>query len=215
MKFFLSRSNRVLKMIDKYLAKVRECIEDFRQCFEIYLEEGLSDKFDEWVAKTHRAESSSDDLRRELELTLYERALIPEARGDILGLIESVDRIPNRAESSLFQIQTEFLQVPEALKTDFRKLVHLNAEIYSDVERAINTLFQNIAEVRHLTNEIDKKESDSDNLERELIKKIFSSTMDLAQKTLLKELVIEIGNISDRAQETADRLNIIAAKRAI
>ncbi|MEK0368345.1 MAG: DUF47 family protein, partial [Nitrosopumilus sp.] len=45
--------------------------------------------------------------RREIEISLYEKALIPESRGDILGLLEAVDRIPNKAESVAFQMQTE------------------------------------------------------------------------------------------------------------
>ena len=39
--------------------------------------------------------------------------------------------------------------------------------------------------------------------------------IDTGEKILLKELIIEIGSISDRSEDTADRLNIMAVKRLI
>ena len=148
-------------------------------------------------------------------MTLYEKALIPESRGDILGLLESTDKVLNKAQSVLYQIQSELLQLPEFLKEDFRKLVDINIGAFKDVTRAIRALFRDLREVRDITNEIDKRESASDHLERELIKKIFISELSVGEKILLKELVLETGNISDLSQAVGDRLNIITAKRMI
>ena len=211
-----SRKNKVLKMVEDYLSAANECMRHFMEAFQEYFKNGLSDGFDESIAKTHRAESMSDDLRREIELAMYERGLIPESRGDILGLLETFDKIPNKAESVLYQIQSEFLLIPEELRSDFKKLIKINYSAYEDVARCMEELFKNIGRVKHITNEVDKKESDSDAIERELIKKIFlSSAIEIGQKILLKELVIEIGNISDRAEDTTDKLNIAAVKRYI
>ena len=52
-------------------------------------------------------------------------------------------------------------------------------------------------------------------LEREIIKKIFRSDMDGFSKILLKELAIETGHFSDKAEDVADRLTIISVKRLI
>ncbi len=215
MKFFLSQSNKVLSMINAYISKTNECMECFKKCFGAYFADGLCEAFEELILETHRAESSADDSRREIELALYEKSLIPESRGDILGLLESVDRIPNKAESVLFQIQTESLLIPNELTPNFRKLVNINVSSYKDVAVAVDRLFQNISGVKDASLSIDKKESDSDAIERELIRKIFSSNLDTGEKILLKELVIEIGNISDRAEDVSDRLSIIAVKRHI
>jgi predicted phosphate transport protein (TIGR00153 family) len=216
MGFLFSRTNKVLKMVEEYLASAGECMRHFMESFEEYFKNGLSDAFDETIAKTHRAESMSDDLRREIEISMYERGLIPESRGDILGLLETFDKIPNKAESVLYQIQSEILSIPEGLKPDFKKLVVINHSAYEDVARCVEELFKNIGKVRHIINEVDKKESESDAMERELIKKIFSNpSIDKGDKILLKELVIEIGNISDRCEDASDRLNITAVKRYI
>ena len=215
MTLFFSKTNKLLEMIEEYLEKVTECMEQARKTLLLYIDKGPCEEFNELVTKTHMAESRSDDLRREIEISLYEKALIPESRGDILGLLEAVDRIPNKAESVAFQMQTEALRIPDEFKSELRKIININFDIFKDIKRAIKAVFKNIKEVRNITNEIDKKESSSDSMERDLIKKLFSSNIDIGEKILLKELIIEIGSISDRAEDTADRLNIMAVKRLI
>ena len=215
MTLFFSKTNKLLEMIEEYLEKVTECMEQARKTLLLYIDKGFCEEFDRLVTKTHMAESRSDDLRREIEISLYEKALIPESRGDILGLLEAVDRIPNKAESVAFQMQTEALRIPYEFKSELRKIININFDIFKDIKRAIKAVFKNIKEVRNITNEIDKKESSSDSMERGLIRKLFSSDIDIGEKILLKELIIEIGSISDRAEDTADRLNIMAVKRLI
>ncbi len=215
MALFFSKTNKLLEMLEGYLGKVTECMEQAQKTLLLYLDKGCCEEFDGLVTKTHIAESCSDDLRREIEIILYEKALMPESRGDILGLLETVDRIPNKAESVAFQMQTEALKIPDEFKSDLRKIININLNIFEDIKRAIRAVFKNIKDVRHITNEIDKKESNSDSMERDLIKKLFRSDIDTGEKILLKELIIEIGSISDRAEDTADRLNIMAVKRLI
>ena len=56
-------------------------------------------------------------------------------------------------------------------------------------------------------------EAESDQLERSLIRDIFGSDLQKADKILLRDLAIRIGEISDRAENAMDRLAIVAAKR--
>jgi predicted phosphate transport protein (TIGR00153 family) len=215
MKLFFQKSPRFIEMIDAYLRKVFECMELFREALLIHMEQGDNPAFQKLVVQVKEAESSADRLRREIELTLYERALIPESRGDVLGILEAVDKIPNRAESVVFQLETESLRIPEPFKAYFLQLVEINFQTYEDICQAIKAIFRNIKDVRKFTAEVGRKESSSDAVERELIRKIFRSQIPTGEKILLKELVIELGNISDKAEDAADRLNIMAAKRLI
>ncbi|RKY32500.1 MAG: hypothetical protein DRP67_00770 [Candidatus Omnitrophota bacterium] len=215
MDIFSGRKHKIAEMVERYLVKIEECMENFKESLSKYLEKGLSTEFDELIEKTHIAESLADDIRRDIERDLYEKSMIPESRGDILGLLESTDKVLSKAQSVLYQIQTEFIQIPEFLKEDLRKLMSVNIEAFRKVVEGIRKLFENLKEVRDITNEIDKCESSSDRLEREIIKKIFQSDINLGEKILLKEVIIETGSISDLSQAVGDRLNIIAAKRLI
>jgi len=213
MNILFGKKNKVYEMIEKYLATVLESIEFFGKTIAIYFEKGLAREFKEMIESTHLSESLADDIRRDMELALYEKSLIPESRGDILGLIEATDKVLNKAQSVLYQIETESLHIPDELKDDFIRLVNTNISAYESAIEGFKTLFDNIDNVRDKVKEVDKKESSSDRMERDFIRKIFSSNYDIGQKILLKELVIEVGSISDRSEDVTDRLSIVAAKR--
>lgn len=44
--------------------------------------------------QTHKFESKADDIREEIEALMLGKALIPESRRDIIGLLESINDIP-------------------------------------------------------------------------------------------------------------------------
>lgn len=214
---FLWRKGHVLTgMVDEYLGKAEECLKCFREGLETYFARGLGADFDTLVEKTRMAESTCDDLRRQIETAMYEKSLIPESRGDVLGLMESLDRVPNRAESVLYMIQTQSLRTPEPYFEKFQQLIRINHETFQNLAQAVRLLFKDGSRVRSLTRDIDKQESVSDDVEREIIRSLFSSPDVLPdQKILLKELVIEIGSISDLCENVADRLTIITLKRLV
>jgi len=214
-RLFFSKKHQLIEMINSYLQKASECVNIFLEAFLIYLKEQDCPVFQQLVDRINQVEAEADELRRGIEITLYEKALIPESRGDILGVLESVDKIPNKAQSVILQIDTECLFIPEHFKEDFRQLAKVNSQTMGDITQAVQAVFDDIKEVRKLTVEIGIKERASDTIERRLIRKIFQSAAPLGEKILLKELIIEMGNISDRAEDAGDRLTIIAAKRII
>ncbi len=213
--FFWGKKNRVYLITEKYLDKILETIEMFRKTMEQYFESGISREFREMIEGTHLSESMADDIRREIELEMYQKSLIPESRGDILGLIEATDLVLNKAQSVLYQIETESLDIPKELKDDFLNLIYNNISAFECAIEGFRILFHSLKDVREKVKEVDKRESSSDRTEREIIKKIFSGNYDVGQKILLKDLVLEIGNISDMSEKVTDRLNIVAAKRMV
>jgi predicted phosphate transport protein (TIGR00153 family) len=215
MEIFFSKRNKVYEIVERYLDKMLEAAELFKKTMEKYFETGLSREFIEMIETTHLSESMADDIRREIELEMYEKSLIPESRGDILGLLEVTDEVMNKAQSVLYQIETENLEIPQELKDDFIKLIHNNISAFEVAVDGFRILFHNLKAVREKVQEVDKRESSSDRMERDLIRKIFAANYDIGKKILLKDLVIEIGNISDTSEEVTDRLNIVAAKRMV
>ncbi len=215
MDFFFGKKNAVYEKTEKYLNKIRETIEIFRKTMDYYFDNGISMEFKEMIESTHLSESMADDLRREIEVEMYQKSLIPESRGDILGLIEAIDDVLNKAQSVLYQIETESLSIPGELKEDFLKLINNNIAAFEGAIEGFKILFHNLEDVREKVKEVDKRESSSDRMERDLIRRVFSSGYDIGQKILLKDMIIEIGNISDMSEEVTDRLNIVAAKRMV
>jgi len=212
---FWKKQKEIEGAIEDYLKQTESCVEAFGEAIEVYFSEGLGDSFEELRKKTHVCESEADDKRREIERTMYGKALIPASRGDILRMLESLDQIPNKCDSVLNQIGLQSMSVPAEYVDAIKQLVKVNMESYQLLCHGARYLVADINEVLPALDKVDAKESESDKNERDLIKTIFDSSMDKADKILLKELVLEIGSISDRAENAADRIGIIAIKQQV
>ncbi len=216
MAFFWKKQDTVEKMLAQYFERCDTCFELFEKAFNIYVENGHGASFEAAVQKAHEAESAADDQRREIELTLYGKALLPESRGDLLGLLETFDTLPNMAETVLFVILCQKTVIPEDLLEYYKKLVEINLQAYYLVRRAVDELLNNPRATLHTTKDVDEKESESDRLERKVIRSIFEKQeLSPGMQLLLKEIVLMIGKISDRAERVADRIGIVAIKRQI
>lgn len=208
------KEQSIIDKIEGYLDQVDTCRNHFRKCIEKLLLEPDNDENQIIVEEVHRSESKADDLRRDIELQLYQRALIPESRGDVLGLLETMDAIPGMFQSLCYQFLLERIVIPEQFRERYLHLVEVNIKSYDLVRQAVLGLFFK-KEVKELTDLVDTVESDSDRIERDLIRDIFSGKLDKADKILLKEIVINTGDISDLAEKVKDRLNLAIVKRRI
>jgi len=209
------KEKSIIDKIKAYLDQVDVCRDRFRLCIERLLLNPEDPENQAILEEVHRSESKADDLRRNIELQLYERALIPESRGDVLGLLETMDVIPGLFQSLSYQLFLEKIVFPDQFRERYLHLVDVNIKAYNLVRQAVLGLFYS-KDVKDLTDLVDAVESDSDHMERDLIRDIFSSSkLDKADKILLKEIVINTGDISDRAETVKDRLVLAILKRKI
>ena len=208
------KEKSIIDKIKTYLDQVDRCRNRFRVCIERLILEPENAENPAILEEVHRSESKADDLRRSIELQLYERALIPESRGDVLGLLETLDAIPGMFQSLCYQLLLEKITFPDQFRERYLHLVDVNIKSYDLVREAVLGLFFS-KDVKAQTDLVDAVESDSDHMERDLIRDIFSSKMDKADKILLKEIVINTGDISDQAEAVKDRLILAIVKRKI
>lgn len=213
--FFLRKQRLIENYVFDYLEQWGKCLEDFKSAMDVYLTEGLGEKFDYYVEHTHKMESRADDLRKKIEWEMYSKALLPESRGDILGFLETMDKIPNKAESILYQIQLQRLRLPRELTPSLRRIVDLTCEAIQLVYEAAKALISQESDIHQLADRIDDKESECDHAERDIIARIFAMDIDTAEKALLKELIIELGTLTDRAENVSDRLTLLSVKRRV
>ncbi len=215
MVFFWKKHKNIQEMLDAYQESLDKAVAVFAETMGKLLDEGASDAFQQGVLEVHRCESHIDDLRREIEITLYGRQLLPESRGDLLGLLEAIDRIPNALETVVFICRDEQVEIPDSLRADLRELIEINIAAYHLVRKALDALLHNPSETLYVCKEVDVKESESDRLERRIIRQIYSSDDELARKMQLRDLVLGIGRISDIGENCADRIVITAIKRNV
>jgi hypothetical protein len=214
-KIFLKSQKHIESLYDEYLEEWRKCARCFREGMDIYFASGISEEYAFWVEHTHKMESNADDLRRRIEFELYSKALLPESRGDILGLLEAIDNILNKLESVLFQILLEKIAIPDELKASFQRIVKMSVETNELMVAAASNVFRDLDEIIKIAKEIDQKESECDHAERNAIGKLYRSDLDGYTKISLKNLIIAVGDITDRAECVSDRLVIFSVKRRV
>jgi len=166
------------------------------------------------VERVHVAEHAADIKRREVIAELYRKALIPGSRGDVLGLLETFDQLPNTFQKICNQILFQNVVFPDSFKERIIDLIKINIEAYNLTKDAAFCLFDEV-ELMNKCELICAKESESDARERGLTRDIFDSDLELAQKMLYKQIIITIGNISDLAEDVSDRVEVAVIKRRL
>ena len=215
-RLLFKKQKEVENLITEYVQSVEIAQDMFLQSMETYLQEGKSGPtFEVLVAETHKAESRSDDILEKIVTLLFEKALIPDLRGDILKLLETADEIPDQFDRILSIILAQRVVLPEALKLDFRELLTVSLEACSFTLESIRSLFESGERAARLLFKADQLESQGDHIERRIIVRIFESDWDPLQKILLRDLTQRMGDIADSAVQACRQVNLIVIKRRV
>jgi len=201
--------------IDEFLDLLSEAGLLFKLGIETYLNEEGSENFEEKLHQVNKIESSADKLRRSIETQLYAQTLIPDARGDVLGLLENLDNITNKIEGTLWAFSIEKPLIPNQHKEGFIQLITFVVEAVEAVTQASRAFFRNIDAVGDHNHKVMFYEKEADKISTKLKRSIFSSDIDLAHKTHLRHFVENIDSVADWAEDVADRLTIYVIKRTI
>ncbi len=215
LKFFFKKQRQIESLIYSYLDNLRMTQKFFTEALNTCVKEGVCGDFDFLTARTHKFESKADDIREEIKELMYGKALIPESRGDVMGLLEAIDEVPRVFEQILEIIQTQKLDVPGFIVADVDELLLSSLESCDLMIKQVEALFRKNANVRELVLKIDHIESHCDHIKRRIITKIFDSDIDPFRKLQLKELVVSMGEISDKADLVSRLVNIVNMKRLV
>jgi predicted phosphate transport protein (TIGR00153 family) len=212
---FFKKQRQVESLIYSYIENLQMTEKRFAEALNTCLENGICDHFDFLLEQTHKYESKADDIREDIKTFMYGKALLPESRGDIMGLLEAIDEIPRTFELLLYMIKTQKLDIPIFIVTDIKELIRISLESCDLMYNEVEALFKKSDELKPLVSSIDHNESHCDHIERRIISKIFDSDLDPFQKLQFKEMIINMGEISDQVDRVSKRLNIISMKRRV
>ena len=213
--FLFKKEQQLENLIYQYLENLTRTQEHFVKAMETCLDEGLCEQFGFLIDQTHKFESKADEIKEEVNVLMYSRALIPESREDIMNLLEHVDCIPRIFELVLHLIRSQKLKLPEFIKHDVRDLIRISVESCELMIKQIDLMLKNRQGIRALLSTIDHNESHCDHIERSLMARLFESDLEKVDKLQLKELIIALGEISDQADRVSKRVNIMTLKRRV
>jgi len=210
---FWRRQQRIENLVLKHLESVDGTLRLFQDALRAYLGEQDVKRASELAFLTHEAEGKADDIRREVESELLTGALLPHSRRDVLGIIEEVDRLANSGESVLDYLLFQRIDIPEELRSDLLEIIERTGAVFEEVKAALRALFHDMRRVSEHTKAIEAEEGKIDRLERRVIKRLFKTEMDLARKLQIHGFVERLVELSDRAEDLSDRLDIVVIER--
>jgi hypothetical protein len=205
---FGKKENEVIKLFNDHLQMVGNVVDETFKIIKLSCDEDCSDL----VKTVRQKESEADSIRRNAETTMYSGAFLAQSRGDMLGLIEAVDKVANKAETVVDVIYLQSLKIPDSLRDKYVKEYECSVEAFKALAVAVQNLFEDIDKAKNAVLEVERWENTGDGIERALIKEVFSLNIELARRIQLRELALQIGDIADRAEDASDRIEIVILK---
>ncbi|RKX76167.1 MAG: DUF47 domain-containing protein [Spirochaetes bacterium] len=216
MKLFSSKTKEVETDIDKYLEKIEEVAMLFELALKDYFE-GKIDRFEGKYKEIDNLESEADNLRRDIKYKLYSYLLIPDARGDVLGLIENLDNVIDVAKKVASHFSIEMPIVFPFLRDDFIELTEIAVKAVMELVRAARAFFKDIAMVNDYINKVYFWEHEADQVEDTLKRKAFRSTEieKFSVRVHMRYFAERISLLADEAESVCERLSVYAIKRSV
>ena len=203
------------RKIDDFLDKVSESGILFKHGVNAYLKDN-NESFTKKIQDISRVEHMGDALRRDLEEQLYTQTLIPESRGDVLELLESMDGLLDRFKGALWRFEIERPDIYPELHEDIQELATCVVESVEAMVRSARAFFKDISAVADHLHKVSHWETQSDKVSTRIQKQVFKKPdLRLSYRMQLRDFIRHVDKIADRAEDVADKLRIYVIKRSL
>jgi predicted phosphate transport protein (TIGR00153 family) len=209
-----SKTKDLVMKIDNFIDLTVAASLHLREGIKEYMD-GRFEDFEKRLSRVIETENNADNLRKEIESRLYSHTLIPESRGDVLGVLESMDTIIDTSKGTLFEFSIEKPVIPMELKADF---INLSEPVIKSVEAlaySARAFFYDVYAVKDHVHIVKFYEKECDTSAERIKRKVFASELGLSQKMQLRNLISQIDSLADNAEMIADRLSIASIKRIV
>ncbi|MCP4131430.1 MAG: DUF47 family protein [bacterium] len=209
-----NKTKDLVMKIDNFIDLTGQTSLHFKEGVKLYIEDNM-EEFEERLEIINRTENKADSLREDIKGRLYVQTLIPEARGDVLGILENMDVVIDSIKATTLNFSIEQPDIPESIKPEFLRLVSPVVKSVEALASAARAYFYDIYAVKDHINKVEFYEREADRLAEKLKRDIFAMKIDLSRKIHLSSFARHIDNLADKAEEVADRVAIAAIKRTV
>ena len=210
-----SDTKKLEREIDGFVDILSEVGLVFKSVVPTYLNHSANGKFEEMVEKVKEMESKADKITKEVEHTLYEETLIPDARSDVLRLLEHMDEIIGMYQGNCYHFSIQKPQFPKEFHDDLISLTETVVDCVEALCLTVRSFFRDTKSVRDNAHKVTYYEKESDIKFSAIARRIFNSDLNLDQKMHLRYFVEKIDRICDQSEDIADELIIYSIKRSV
>jgi hypothetical protein len=214
MAFFIHKKEKhIVELIEKHVEAVAETVHLVQQSLNALLD-GDEERATSITKQVHRKEHEADTIQREIDTEMFGGAFMPSIREVLFMTVDSVDKVANRAEKLGDFIALITPVIPEEIREDLRTMGELTYQGARKLQDAVNHLFSDIDQVHKDTTEVERLEAEVDKYAWRVLVTVFKK-MDIekfSHRMMLREMVIHLSSISNKMEDTSDRLDVIALK---
>ncbi len=214
MGFFFKKTRELENEIDQFLDMIVNGSLQFQKGIEYYLHD-RKEEFEGSCQRLSEIESQADELRRKVARKLYVHTLIPDSRGDVLGLMESSDKVLNQLEETLSQFSVEFPEIVPEVRGLFQELADTAVLSVESMVRGVRAYFRDLSAVRDHLGKVNYYEKETDRIAEEIKRIVFRQDLRLSHKFHQRYFALHIESIADEAEDVCDRLAIACIKRDV
>ena len=208
-------TKKLEREIDEFVDILSEVGLVFKSIIPTYLSSSANGKFDEMVEQVKLMESKADKITKEVEHTLYEETLIPDARSDVLRVLEHLDEVIGMYQGNCYHFSIQKPNFPKEFHDDLIDLTETVVNCVEAICLTVRSFFRDIKSVRDNAHKVTFYEKEPDIKFSSLARKIFDSDLSLDKKMHLRYFVEKIDRICDQAEDISDEIQIYAIKRSV
>ncbi|MBU2651337.1 MAG: DUF47 family protein, partial [Bacteroidetes bacterium] len=171
-------TNIVISQIDDFLNTIDQGILVFKKGIKAYLKND-KESFSESLEEIDDLEQKADNLRRDIENSLYRHSLIPEFRGDVMELLERMDDLIDIAKESLNQFDIETPEIPDSLIRDYLDLTKTSVNAAESLVMSAKAFFRDVQSVKDHIHRVLYYEKEADKISDSIKRKIFKGMPEL------------------------------------
>lgn len=164
------------------------------------------------IEKVDELETQIDNMRRGIEKEIYSNRSMSFNKEEKIELLESLDDIADHAELATQIMLTKKIDIPKDIAKDLMDLSSTTKRSIVSLRHAVFELYTDFRKV----NEYDRLAEEERNKARKIyvriLKKLFSSDMDIKDILILKSISYKISRTADMAEIAGDKVNFMAIK---
>lgn len=216
--FLFSKEKKVSELLTLHVDIVGNCLQLAYNTVDFFFTTRLDDAKKSAI-EVDREETHADEIRRQITDLLYSGAFLPNLRQDIHALVSQLDNVANAAESSCDFLLGERPDFPpeffEEILLVYRKTLDQFKHITQAVHRLIEKSGSEIDKIREHIKQAGIIESEIDEIEWHITRRIFQSNLELAHKIHLRTWIRLSTHLSDQTENLSDNLNLLVLKAKI
>jgi len=210
----LKKEREVNFLLEKHLDEIKEWLKDSSEALSAYLSDDI-EKINHLLLSKNQIHTSLEAGRQKIWERLCNGAYLPVIRGDLYGIVKSVDRIAHAATLSCETFLYLKPEIPIKIKNQFATIARMVFFLFRPIHESVLYYLRGNDVLKVIRKNVDEflmQSAEVNALTSSLKNQIYSSDLDHWQKSHLNDCLQSISGISSQSAETNDQIQLIMVK---